>query len=101
MSGGYLDFFMGHVRLAVLRTLVEAPSRSANDSVLATAMGELGLALTRDQLRGQLSWLEEQGLIRLGRPSDTLIVAILRERGAEVALGLATIDGVQRPSVAR
>lgn len=101
MSANYFDYAMGHVRLAVLRTLVECPTSSANDSILATAMGELGLPVTRDQLRGQLGWLEEQGLLRLGRPNDTLLVATLRERGAEVALGRAQVDGVQRPSVGR
>jgi DNA-binding transcriptional ArsR family regulator len=101
VSANYFDYAMGHVRLAVLRALVDAPQNVANDSVLATAMGELGLPVTRDQLRGQLGWLEEQGLIRLARPKETMIVASLRERGAEVALGRASVEGVQRPSVGR
>jgi Fe2+ or Zn2+ uptake regulation protein len=101
VSASYFDYAMGHVRLAVLRALTEAPTHSANDSVLSTAMGELGLPVTRDQLRTQLGWLEEQQLVRLHRPKDTMIVATLRERGAEVALGRACVEGVQRPSVGR
>lgn len=101
MSANYFDYAMGHVRLAVLRALAEAPSGSANDSVLATVMGELGLPVTRDQLRTQLGWLEEQQLVRLARPNGQLIVITLRERGAEVALGRAAVDGVQKPSLSR
>lgn len=97
----YLDYLMEHVRLAVLRWLQERPAHAGNDSLLATAMGELGLPITRDQLRAQIAWLEEQGLVRVQRPRESVLVVSLRERGAEVALGLAHVDGVQRPSVAR
>ena len=98
---GYFDYAIGHLRLSLLRALVETPTNQSNDSLLATAMGELGLPFTRDQLRIQLGWLEEQGLIRLARPTDTLIVATLRERGAEAALGRVHIEGIARPSVGR
>lgn len=101
MSLNYFDYAMGHVRLAVLRLLVDVPTTAANDSLIATAIGELGLPVTRDQLRTQLGWLEEQGLVRLERPRDGLIVVSLRERGADVALGRAHVEGVQRPSAGR
>lgn len=101
MNGNFYDFTMGHARLAILRALAEASAHTANDSVLAMVMEQLGLPVTRDQLRTQLGWLEEQGLIRLSRPTDTLIVAGLRERGADVALGRAHVEGVQRPSPGR
>ncbi|WP_425230220.1 hypothetical protein [Sphingomonas sp.] len=97
----YFDYAVGHLRLAVLRALLETPTNMLNDALLATAVGELGLPFTRDQLRTELGWLEEQGLIRLSRPSETLTVAALRERGAEVALGRAHVEGVQRPSIGR
>ncbi len=94
----YYDYVMQHVRLALLRALAEAVEFTANDSILAMRMDELGLPVTRDQLRTQIGWLEEQGLIRVTRPTDSLIVACLRQRGADVALGRATVDGVQKPS---
>jgi Fe2+ or Zn2+ uptake regulation protein len=99
-----LDFWtytMGHARLAVLRALFESIEHTANDSMLSDVMERLGLPITRDQLRGQLGWLEEQGLIRLKRPTDGLVVATLRERGGEVARGRVFIDGIQRPSPGR
>lgn len=97
----FFDFTMGHARLAVLRALAEASAHSANDSMLMTIMDSLGLPVTRDQLRHQLGWLEEQGLVRLYRPNDSLIVASLRERGGDVATGRVTVEGVQRPSPGR
>lgn len=102
MSGAsFYDFTMGHVRLAVLRALTTAAAHSANDSVLMTVMEQLGLPITRDQLRTQLGWLEEQGLVRLSRPHDGLVVVQLRERGGDVATGRAFVDGIQRPSPGR
>ena len=100
-AANFYDFTMGHARLAVLRALCEAPTHSANDSVLAQLMETLGLPVTRDQLRTQLSWLEEQGLVLLARPNTSLIVVKLRERGGEVAIGRAHIEGVQRPTPGR
>jgi Fe2+ or Zn2+ uptake regulation protein len=101
VSASFYDFTMGHARLAVLRALVEAPQHTLNDSVLSSLMEQLGLPVTRDQLRGQLRWLEEQGLLTLVRPTETLVVAKLRERGAEVATGRSHIDGIQRPAPGR
>ena len=102
MSGqNFYDYTMGHARLAVLRALTEALQLTANDSILVMEMERLGLPVTRDQLRTQLGWLEEQGLIRLSRPNGSLIVATLRERGGDVAIGRAHVDGIQRPSAGR
>lgn len=97
----FLDYTMGHARLAILRCLTAAVQHTANDSVLAAEMERLGLPVTRDQLRSQLGWLEEQGLIRLARPTDSLVVATLRERGADVAIGRAHVEGIQRPAPGR
>ena len=101
MSASYFDYMVGHARLAILRALTEVPAHSINDSVLAMEMDRFGLPVTRDQLRTQLGWLEEQGLVRLARPTAELTVVTLRERGGDVALGRAHVEGVQRPSPGR
>ncbi len=93
----YLNFVLEHARLAVLKLLAEAPAYRANDSVLAQAIDQLGLPVTRDQLRGQLAWLEEQGLVTLERPTPSLIVATGTARALDVAAGRAVVPGVQRP----
>lgn len=88
----------GHIRLAVLRLLDGAPGFSANDSVLTQSMAQLGLLCTRDQMRGHLAWLEEQRAVTLLRPTSTMLVANLTERGGDLARGRSVIPGVQQPS---
>ncbi|QUM72196.1 ArsR family transcriptional regulator [Sphingopyxis granuli] len=94
----YAEFHFQHVRLTILRVLAEAPGYSANDSVLTDAVNAMGLICTRDQLRTNLAWLEEQRLLTLLHPSPTLTVATISERGADVAKGRSIVAGVQRPS---
>jgi DNA-binding transcriptional regulator PaaX len=84
------------LRLALLRLLNETQGSCANDSVLATCLRSLGFSASRDQVRTELSWLADQGLVRV-QALDALIVASLSDRGAEVAAGFASIPGVQRP----
>lgn len=87
-----------HVRLAVLRLLDSQPTYCANDSVLTTAIAALGLSCTRDQMRAELSWLQDMRMVTLVRPMDGVIVATLTERGGDVANGRSSIPGIQRPS---
>ena len=87
-----------HTRLAVLRLLAGQASYQANDSVLQQAVHSMGLSCTRDQMRGHLVWLEEQRLVTLMRPNESLLVATLTERGGDVAAGRSVITGVARPS---
>lgn len=94
----FADFHAGHVRLTILRLLVEAPGYAANDSVLAQLVNAMGLTSTRDQVRGHLAWLEEQLLVTRAKPAEGIVVATITERGNEVAAGRAIVDGVQRPS---
>lgn len=94
----YADVHDRHVRLGILRLLDQAPGYAANDSILAQSIEQLGLACTRDQMRGHLHWLEEQRAVTLVHPASSLIVATLTERGAEYAKGRATTAGIQRPT---
>lgn len=94
----FTDFTFQHIRLSVLRLLVDQPGYSANDSVLTDAVNALGLVCTRDQMRTNIAWLEEQRLVTLLRPTATLTVATITERGADVAAGRSIVAGVQRPS---
>lgn len=87
----------GHIRLSVLQLLDAQPGYLANDSVLHQAVSAMGLACTRDQMRGHLGWLEEQRLVTLLVPAAGIVVATLTERGADVAAGRSIITGVARP----
>ena len=58
----YVRFLGEHRRITVLRILDGAPGYCANDSLLTSACATYGLHATRDQVRGDIAWLAEQGL---------------------------------------
>lgn len=85
-------------RLVLLRLLSEQHGYRANSSNLHTALYALGVTASRDDVRTDLAWLAEQGLLRTESPVDGLDVATLTARGHDVVLGLAVVPGVSRPS---
>lgn len=91
-------FMTEHVRLALLRLLNEAPGYKANSSILTDFVLNMGLSATRDQVRTQLAWLREQGLVTTEEQLPGLLVATATERGLDVANGLAHVPGVRRPA---
>lgn len=94
----YPDHFASHLRLTILRVLAEAPAYKVNDSLLTSACDHVGVPATRDQVRAQLAWLKEVGLVSLEEPVVSLTIATATQRGLDVAAGRASAPGVQRPS---
>ena len=92
----YADFLRKDMRLVLLRILLEMPSYRANSSVLSGMLHQLGHSPTRDQVKTELRWLAEQGLIGLDEVGSVLVVQ-LSERGQDVAEGRAVVDGVAKP----
>lgn len=84
-------------RLVILLLLERAEGYDLNASILRSALADVGHRPSADALRGELAWLEEQGLITV-RDVGMLQVATLTERGADVARGRATVPGVARPA---
>lgn len=82
--------------MAILRALAELPLFRANSSVLASILDQFGHAVSRDQVKTELRWLEEQGLVAIDEVGSVL-VATLNERGQDVAEGRAVVDGIARP----
>jgi Fe2+ or Zn2+ uptake regulation protein len=94
----YANFMSEDRRLVILRILAEMPTYRANSSVLHTALQQWGHEPSRDQVRTELRWLEEQQLLTLEVVSNSdVLLATLTERGGEVAAGRARVDGVKRP----
>lgn len=91
------DLMKMHQRLVVLRLLSEDAGYDLNESILHDGINAMGLDISRDGLRTQLAWLEEQGLITLSRVGS-IQVAQLTERGLDVATGRVTVPGIKRPS---
>lgn len=64
--------------------------------VLAEMLDNFGHPATRDQVKTELAWLAEQGLMML-QEAGSVRVATLTERGQDVAAGRAVVPGVKRP----
>ncbi|MFN3749248.1 MAG: hypothetical protein ACK4SJ_11235 [Sphingorhabdus sp.] len=98
MSASFNEILTQSLRLTLLRLLAEAPMHEANCSILHQGAEQMGVRVTRDQVRAELSWLEEMRCVSLQRVAPTLTVATLTERGGDVAKGRSTIAGVLRPT---
>jgi len=83
-------------RLVILRILTESAGYTANDSCIDDELDAIGHKVSRDVVRGDMAWLQEQGLIRLDSVLGTQ-VATITERGIDVAEGQARHPGVKRP----
>jgi Fe2+ or Zn2+ uptake regulation protein len=83
-------------RLVILRALEQAPGYDHNESVLQTFLRKIGHSVSRDKVRTELRWLEEQGLVSINEVLGVL-VATLTGRGVDVVKGMAVVDGVKRP----
>lgn len=84
-------------RLVMLRILNESVGYTANDSVLDHSLDAYGHLVSRDTVRAEIYWLEEQGLISTKDINGTL-VATIKQRGSDIANGQAVHPGVKRPS---
>ena len=92
----FADYLRKDVRLVSLRILAEMPGFRANSSVLANMLYQFGHSVTRDQVKTELRWLQEQGLVRIEEAGQVLVVT-LEERGQDVAEGRAVVDGIAKP----
>lgn len=93
----YRTHFAEHLRLTLLRLLDAASACTLNDSLLRDAAASYGINASRDQVRQELAWLEQAGLITM-QDLSVLKIATLTERGCEVAAGRERVPGVQRPT---
>ena len=99
MKKSYQEHMMEDRRLALLRLLVEADGH-ANESVLMYGIRALGhIKTTPEQLRADLEFLRETGLVTHEWFKDSVLVAKLTQRGVNVAEGSETVAGVKKPSI--
>lgn len=89
-----------HQRISILMALAEAPGMGLNDSILRDVLDAYGLDASRDQVKTELAWLAEQGLV-VTETVSTSLVASLTDRGLDVAQGRSIVPGVKRPSPKR
>lgn len=92
----FADFIREEHRLVLLKLLHEMPRYQSNSSLLCTGMERFGLPMTRDQIKTELHWLRDQGMVEI-EDVGSVTVATLKDRGADVATGMARAPGIKRP----
>lgn len=95
----YEETVREHLRVTLLRLLEEQPDYRLNESLLADLSEHYGFTPSRDRIRTELNWLDEQCLIGIER--EGIWVAVLTQRGCDVARGRVTVPGVKRPTPRR
>lgn len=96
MNNSFARLLSEDRRLVLLRILDRAPGSEANHYILRDALDAMGHNVSRDVVRGELAWLEEQGLVSLEQLGG-MTVAALTGRGHDVAQGRAVVPGVKKP----
>ena len=61
----YAETVRRHARLTMLRLLEDAPRYTSNVSMMTQLLQSFGISYGRDQVEGEATWLEEQGLVTL------------------------------------
>ena len=95
--GEFAELLTADIRLVILRALAEDLGYSHNESILHAVAKKFGHNVTRDVIRTQLAWLQEQSLVTLETVGD-IYVATITQRGVDVAGGAGSCPGVKRPS---
>lgn len=90
-------------RLVILRALDEANGTSLNEAVLKRMLEHVGHRVGRDQVRQDVAWMADSGLVRVEKLADPaapgeLWVVLLRDDGRDVARG-RPFPGVARPGL--
>ncbi|MFZ4857921.1 MAG: ArsR family transcriptional regulator [Desulfuromonadaceae bacterium] len=96
----FMDVLTSDIRLVILRALETDLGYSHNESIIHSILSEFGHKCSRDIVRAQLCWLQEQGLVTIKDVSG-LYVATITQRGVDAATGAASIPGVKRPAPPR
>ncbi len=93
----YDAFNRKHRRLALLRVLEAAPGYKSNEAILTQMVNVVGITSTRDQVRSELAWLQEQGLVTT-EDVVGLLIATATMRGQEIAQGVTFHPDIAKPS---
>lgn len=91
------DLNRRYLRLTILRLLHDAAGYTMNESLLHGYLQRLFFKVTRAQVRTELAWLHQQGLVHVTEELG-LMGGELTQDGIDIATGNGTHPDVQRPS---
>ena len=87
-----------HKRISILLALNEAPGLDLNDSILSDILKVYSLKSSRDQIRTELTWLEQQGYLTIQKiGQSTVWISTITHEGIDVAEGNIVVPGIKRP----
>lgn len=89
------DAWTQHLRLAILRATSDTPGQAAHESLLVDLVNAVSIYADRDQVRGAIQWLHDNGLL-VARVTHGALAATLTERGEWVASGRTSYPGVKK-----
>lgn len=92
----YKDLVAQDRRLVLLQALTESPDYALRETVLVRLLAGERLAIGTDDLRTELRWLSDRGLVDIEFHDDVQAVRIT-VRGVDVANGHMLVDGIARP----
>lgn len=92
----YKQLMESERRLVLLQGLLQAPDYALRETVLIRLLEGQRLAIGRDDLRLELRWLSDIGLVDIDYFGDVQ-AARITPRGIDVASGRTLIDGIARP----
>lgn len=84
-------------RYLVLRALNDSKGYRASLILLQAFLESFGQRVSGDVVKGEVAWLEDQGLVRTARVGQVITVQLLGP-GADIAAGRATYPGVRQPT---
>lgn len=96
MSSAYERFQTEDRRLMILMILADSDGYACNEYLLRQILEVQGHAVSKDRLRTDLGWLQEQGFIKVKLIGETDI-ATINDRGVDVSKGRTIVAGVKRP----
>lgn len=85
-------------RLVILDMVSRMESRSMPESMLASVLRDMNMETSPDVLKGELVWLDRQGLVALEETAIGYSITITT-RGDQHARGVIAEPGVARPAL--
>jgi len=92
----YRDLVRRDRRRDILAFLDASAEYTSNGEVIRDVLNHRGIGSTSDEVRTELWWLREQGFVDL-EDHGHFVVVTARQRGLEIARGLARHPEVSRP----
>lgn len=85
------------LRLQILIILFLSAGYEANQEILIKELKKRGISVNRDQLKIELSWLDEQADVIVDRECGGVHIALLNGEGLEIVEGSRMVPGIRRP----